>query len=506
MKNNLKISLIALSTLLTACGGGGSGNSVPNTTLPRAETITAMKTSVDNKSDIIDYVEGHLGEIDVAEYTEEVASKYEAIHKNNPNRSATSNAKVSSQNLTDAEKKYRIAQVKFSYVDELKDILDNLADQSEDFLRDNKQKFIDALKLIDKNEFIDALENATDNIKANLETIGKISDEDIEYIQQIATIETVSLATVELYDNKDDQYATTHNIFKYTVKDNKVTGMHYEHNKRKNYFDEFDTDLTIDFDINDFKEDKNGFIIGEKNQTESYKYYVYDKDTGLIDFANKISDDNEYDSSDIKDDGVDINYQYKIILGGKSVGLSYSDFGSLYKTILSANRPLSNNPDNNVELPHTEASDVFFGGYKEKLIASKDELVYVLNDNDEISFTGKAIGTASIEGKNALILNGNADLTVSFKNDNLNKNLNLKFDNFYDVNYNNGQITLTGDDIYGEFNKFKEIDFNQRDHFIEDEYYGDMNELEEVVGRLHFRDEIEGTEYMFESVFGAKRK
>ena len=132
--------------------------------------------------------------------------------------------------------------------------------------------------------------------------------------------------------------------------------------------------------------------------------------------------------------------------------------------------------------------------------------MYVLNDNDDISFTGKTIGTASIEGKNALILNGNADLTVSFKNDKLDKNLNLKFDNFYDVNYNNGQITLTGDDIYGEFNKFKEIDFNQKDHFIEDEYYGDMNELEEVVGRLHFRDEIEGTEYMFESVFGAKRK
>ncbi|MBD5398059.1 hypothetical protein HDR60_00940 [bacterium] len=503
MKNNLKISLIALSTLLTACGGGGSGNSVPNTTLPRAETITAMKTSVDNKSDIIDYVEGHLGKIDVAEYTEEVASKYEAIHKNNPNRSATSNAKVSSQNLTDAEKKYRIAQVKLSYVDELKDVLENLADQSEEVLRENKQKFIDALKLINKNDIVEKLTD--DNIKSTFETIGDISG-DVEDIKKQATLETFSLATVELSDNKDDQYATTRNIFKYTVKDNKVTGMHYEHNERNNPSDEFDTDLTIDFDINDFKEDKNGFIIGEKNQTESYKYYVYDKDTGLIDFANKISDDNEYDSSDIKDDGVDINYQYKIILGGKSVGLSYSDFGSLYKTILSANRPLSNNPDNNVELPHTETSDVFFGGYKEKLIASKDELVYVLNDNNEISFTGKAIGTASIEGKNALILNGNADLTVSFKDDSLNKNLNLKFDNFYDVNYNNGQITLTGDDIYGDFNKFKEIDFNQRDHFIEDEYYGDMNELEEVVGRLHLRDEIEGTEYMFESVFGAKRK
>lgn len=55
MKNNLKISLIALSTLLTACGGGGSGNSVPNTTLPTVSKevekynrqITSLKNHID---------------------------------------------------------------------------------------------------------------------------------------------------------------------------------------------------------------------------------------------------------------------------------------------------------------------------------------------------------------------------------------------------------------------------------------------------------------------------
>ena len=55
MKNNLKISLIALSTLLTACGGGsGSGNSVPNTTLPTVSKkveesnrqITSLKSRI----------------------------------------------------------------------------------------------------------------------------------------------------------------------------------------------------------------------------------------------------------------------------------------------------------------------------------------------------------------------------------------------------------------------------------------------------------------------------
>ncbi|MBD5398060.1 hypothetical protein HDR60_00945 [bacterium] len=53
MKNNLKISLIALSTLLTACGGGnGGGNSVPNTTLPTTveasnRQITSLKSRID---------------------------------------------------------------------------------------------------------------------------------------------------------------------------------------------------------------------------------------------------------------------------------------------------------------------------------------------------------------------------------------------------------------------------------------------------------------------------
>ena len=52
MKNNLKISLIALSTLLTACGGGGSGNSVPNTTLPTTveasnRQVTSLKSRID---------------------------------------------------------------------------------------------------------------------------------------------------------------------------------------------------------------------------------------------------------------------------------------------------------------------------------------------------------------------------------------------------------------------------------------------------------------------------
>ena len=54
MKNNLKISLIALSTLLTACGGGGSGNFVPNTTLPTVSKeveesnrqITSLKSRI----------------------------------------------------------------------------------------------------------------------------------------------------------------------------------------------------------------------------------------------------------------------------------------------------------------------------------------------------------------------------------------------------------------------------------------------------------------------------
>ncbi|MDE6224164.1 MAG: hypothetical protein K2M23_01670 [Alphaproteobacteria bacterium] len=58
MKNNLKISLIALSTILTACGGGGSGsgNSVPTTTLPTissdVEKSNRQITSLKNRIDI----------------------------------------------------------------------------------------------------------------------------------------------------------------------------------------------------------------------------------------------------------------------------------------------------------------------------------------------------------------------------------------------------------------------------------------------------------------------
>ena len=52
MKNNLKISLIALSTLLTACGGG-SGNSVPNTTLPNTAEVNKAVVSELNEIDIL---------------------------------------------------------------------------------------------------------------------------------------------------------------------------------------------------------------------------------------------------------------------------------------------------------------------------------------------------------------------------------------------------------------------------------------------------------------------
>ncbi|MDE6224163.1 MAG: DUF4200 domain-containing protein, partial [Alphaproteobacteria bacterium] len=507
----LKISLIALSTLLTACGGGGSGNSVPNTTLPRAETITAMKTSVDNKSDIIDYVEGHLGEIDVAEYTEEVASKYEAIHKNNPKRSATSNAKVSSQNLTDAEKKYRIAQVKLSYVEELQNILNNLAEQSEDFLKENKSKFIDALKLIDKDTT--QLEKEDSDIKEILKTVGDISSK-LEDILERATLETSSLKDVKfkIQDQDSGDFAY------YEVgEDNKVEKFVYNFGEKN----EDGTDNKLEFNISDFLQDKNGFVTGTKIRDEFVKYYAYNPETGDLDFDNNKDDllKDRFEEDQIHDEGFNTKVQYEVLLGGNAAKLSYSDFGIILTSMLSTDNNELNGyfKELSADFPILMGNaDAFFGGYDQKFVVghnsnnSSSGLYFGddLKEGNNLSFTGKVIGVAHVENTSARQLNGDAELMVSLDDSHkLKETLDLNFYNFYNVKYDeNGKVTFIGDDKYGkDYNGFKNLNNAENlDTELLTKYYGDNDKLEEVVGSFHLSDDER--KYELTTSFGAKRK
>lgn len=557
MKNNLKISLIALSTLLTACGGGGSGsgNSVPTTTLPRTETITTMKTSVDNKSEIIGFVEDRLGTITAEDYTEEVASKYDKIHAANPSRSATS-TNTRKENLTLEEMKYRVAQVKLSYVEDLKNALNDLSNQTEEFLSENKSKFIDALKLIDKKDVAENLEKAEDtSIKDSLDTLGDIAYL-IDDILRETELKTQKLEDVEFYTSNDGR------TLNYTVEKDKVTGIEFveyedEYVKSDDVYGEnrWDGEHKVTFKIDDFKEDKDGFIIGTANDKQSYKYYTYDED-GIIDFSNNLAHEAQKNGNieSVKDnrekdntieitwnnngeketklyhsDGIDFTSKYEIILGGKSVGLSYSDFAFVNETILSASRPIDLN--GNLKLPFSQDGNAFYGGYENKEVAgsyynssaehgypSRQETdldnIDDLKDNKEIAFSGKAIGTASAEGHQGINLKGTADMTVSLKGENVSQNIDLKFDNFYDVNYKDGEFKFSnpkGD--YGYLNAFKDFTGTEneeklytKDNTMENDFYGDNNKLEEVVGRLHLSEKVNGDEFEFEAAFGAKRK
>ena len=104
-------------------------------------------------------------------------------------------------------------------------------------------------------------------------------------------------------------------------------------------------------------------------------------------------------------------------------------------------------------------------------------------------------------------------MTVSLKGENVSQNIDLKFDNFYDVNYKDGEFKFynpKGD--YGYLNAFKDFTGNENtkelytnDVTMENDFYGDNYKLDEVVGRLHLSEYVNGDEFEFEAGFGATR-
>ncbi len=191
-------------------------------------------------------------------------------------------------------------------------------------------------------------------------------------------------------------------------------------------------------------------------------YELYDLDSGYT----------------FKSEDGDINLTYAS--HGKDMKLKYSDFG-FYQ--FSAN--------NDVDRPVP-----FIGGYDDVKKIESDEL-----PTSETTFTGNAIasvisilggensGTVYDPQNNGGFINGSAEL--KFTKDS--ENLTARFEDWYDVSYNNGNLSFDGTsktipDAYKLFSNASDSETNSKI-----QYYGDNGTPSEAVGLIQYRQCANGT-------------
>ncbi|MBP3615556.1 MAG: hypothetical protein J6J27_01460 [Alphaproteobacteria bacterium] len=521
---NKKISLTVLLLTLTACGGGNS----PVSTLPEIvptnadfSKISSMKTRVDNKAEIVAYVES-LG----INLTTDISSS------GDENRSASSRRRTASNSgtLATIESKYAVAV----------------------------KKYADAKKLLDKG--IENIRNASENAIAELlkffgkwqdgrtgkDIVESMDQSELENIDKSSIANKMTLKTIELDQVKFrtvDVYSETHE-----------ESLNFEKDENGNYSK-----------LKWITDDGHSHI-GNVNEDGSYKFskkqYTYDFrstygqltatfEEGVVPSLQEVKDkliENIYNNPNIHfysdeervatvkaeidaltegdlengNDRLEVDVfeplDLTYVLLGKNLNLSYSDYGYItIKDGLDGDRGFA------------------YGGYDDKHIS--DEVIK--NINEEMVFKGNAIGEVLYEEKDGnsefLPLDGDATL-------NLNKGLStldVKFDNWYNVKVvdsvadANGTHTMeftNGDRITNEKFKFSANDFNvdrsgseykesglyKRTEnpsvaVISDiQYYGDANDPVEAIGQIgysegntHSNDDIEKR---FEMVFGVKKQ
>ena len=556
--------LILLSTVLalTACGGS---NSTFVSTLPDANTKTdtnidtqknpeqeqkqevkpaelTLRKSVDNKAEIVSFIKNKGIDVSASEY-DRLKDEIEAFENSQSNsqeqnRSASSRRRNATSNnaksdLSNEEKEYKVANYKYHRVT---DLASKGFNKVKEAVQEAAKEIVeDLLKLFgfwQEGTTVEVIINNTNEDAFN-ETIEKEKEE----IKKNMTLSTLKLEDVTFYNQSSDE------SLKYEFdKDKNEYVLTYTDKQDNNTDGSFVSPLAfkVSFPLSSFTQDKNGIssstVRGEEKKSKLGYFLKTDNCAGTCAERNGVyyevdeeavgeteeeikkivrnSDSysgysDEWTDEDFEKYGaffedVDWITDYTLKVAGTTVGLSYSEFGFLFS---QEKHYLGDEKYDCIE-------GAFYGGYKNKLVAESNHnnMDYTKLDNAE--FTGKALGGVHIENNAALILSGDAKLTVD--KDNQEQKLVLTFDNFYDVTAiakNNTPIDVsysnyTGDkdSIYKNF--FEDVSPENNDWGMKTQYYGDGGKASEVVGTLHYsnhRKDDEHIEHELELSFGAKK-
>lgn len=518
MRINFKISLIALSTLLTACGGGGSGNgsSIPNTNLPTISDTNSAKISIKSNSNAFQTVKN--------------STRFQNIH----------------DELLD----------KNTYDILIKD--DNYNSLSEDeIINTITKKLIDNINYIRKHVEI-ALE---DNGLEQLEEISKNDENFIkEFLYNYIYLESIYMdgygmvdfqnrVTKYLYETKYGKITTEDEMNNFIKYSNSVEMIVDAINLNKGTtaykFDPLYYTKRLDFIENNYKDmsiDQLKFTPLRDDESFTLKYNTDSNgDIYSLSFNSDITNKTiTFNKNDIIDENgnkiiqtSDDKNNYKIILGGTSVGLSYADFAYIQ---VDKNKPsnhylatLGYNTNQN-RFNERNQSALLFPFWD---INKSSEL-------GDVTFQGKAYGNLNVSGIDKF-LQGDTSLNVHFSNMNTTTSLNVNWDNGISMNITpkyeeerilspdtifapDGSVVSGGSDI--RYNKIEDSKFYDNIGSLENQMIIDMlnnstnqssfvnlygenaHSPTEAVGGgiIEYKDKEGKINTSLEYVFGAKRQ
>ena len=372
MKNNLKISLIALSTLLTACGGGnGGGNSVPNTTLPTT-TVSSFSVQSDNKKEIVAMAEKELGApIDTSNY-DKIVSVNESLTASASNYSNARNATSKSAKatgLSETEKKYNLIQIYANWINADKEILNTITEKLEDETI-FKTAITQGLTIFVGKEIANEIAKA-DNI----------IDSIIEKAEDIKTAIT---------ENKD-----------------KFTAVKYDLSKDF----KFPSNIEQEDSVIQITVDENGNAKGIKIDANGIN---------VKDLEFELSDLRKYENGLLKGEKTKGNHTYELTLGGDSMELSYAQFGMMKDNFVN-------------DYKNKESATVFFFGGNEQRKIENITDNFTFEGRALGNIMDESYNLTSNEQDLAYMdLDGTVSLTVT-PGATMKEVANFKFDNWYDI-------------------------------------------------------------------------
>ena len=417
MKNNLKISLIALSTLLTACGGGGSGNSVPNTTLP-GTTISSFSIQSDNKKEIVEMAEESLGKsIDTSNYDTIVAVddslKTSTTNVANTRNAVSKSAKTTS--LSEIEKKYNLIQIYAKWIEAEKEVLETINE-----------------KLKNKDIFTTAITQGLTIF------VGK------EVAETISKAENIIDAVIEKVED-----------IKTAIEENKAKFEVVKYDLSKDF--KFPSNIEQEDSVIQITVDENGNAKGIKIDANGIN---------VKDLEFELSDLRKYENGLLKGEKTKGAHTYELTLGGDSMELSYSQFGMMKDNFVNDYR-------------NNESATVFFFGGNEKKKIDMTNLAG--NFTFEGRALGNIVGsTYELDGNNTpkkeeLVykdLDGTVSLNVIPENNT--EIATFKFDDWYDIT-----VKKEGSEISSKYSlDGKNFDSYTREYFIKENEMGEMTAVE----------------------------